>query len=283
MIKGKTYNGQAGLNYIQNADLAFAKIYAVKREGIQYDKYVTGSTNRTYVHQDSLGRINFLNVFASGGEKVFVIYKPISGTEPETPPGVCVPVSYTPSVLETAKVGSSYTRAYLLTGSPPFILNVTEKPDWSYVFLYTIGIFTEKTYVRLEGTPTAEGTEDIEFQVSNCGGSPITVTDSFTVLPAVSNFSVSKVFISKINSVTGIEYLITSGTFPMTGVMTLTGVHGDYTGTISVNISNILFPLSLRLLKNGVELEVKPVPSNNTYVFASQSYLTTDNIQIILD
>lgn len=283
MIKSKTYNGQAGLNYIQSPDLAFAKVYVVKREGLQYDKYVTGSTNRTYIHQDSLGRINFLNTFAAGGETVFVIYKPISGTEPDVIPGVCVPVSYTPSVLLDAKVGKPYTRAYLLTGSPPFTLNVIDKPSWATASLYTISLFEDYHYVRFSGTPTAEGTEDIDFEVSNCGGPPITVTDSFTVLPAVSNFTVTKPFIGKINSVTGIEYLVTSGSFPMTGVSTLTGVHGDYTGTITVSISNILFPMNLKLIKNGVELESIPIPSNGAYVFASQSYLTDDIIQIQLN
>lgn len=276
MIKSRTYNGQAGLNYIQNPDLAFAKIYAVKREGIQYDKYVSGSTNRTYIHNASDGKINFVTAFAPGGEKVFVIYKPVSGTEPETPPGVCVPVAVLPSIMSDAVANEPYSHSFLLTGTRPFSLNVIQKPAWSTVTLSLFG------RVTIMGTPDIAGPETLDFTVSNCGGSE-PVTRNFSTLANSNNIFISSNSFSRITDVTGITYIIMGGAFPVSLVSSVSGIHNDYTGQIFVTVSHIIFPGTLILKKNGVELESKAVPSNGTYDFASQSYLSTDNIQITLN
>lgn len=274
MIKSKTYNGQAGLNYIQSSDLAFAIVYVVKRTGRQHDKYVSGSTNRTYNYQDSLGRISFDTAFSDGGEKVFVIFKTSTGVEPETPPGVCVPVSITGLRTSQAVVGIEYIKNYYLGGSPPFTLNVTTKPSWATVSMIST------TVVKLIGTPTTAGTESIVFSVSNCGTDDI--NETFEVLPMTNNFSVSNAFFLTINSVTGITYYITSGHFPVSGIGSVAGIHGDYTGTITVKVSNLsLAPRTLRLKKGIITLETKTVTANGDYTFASQSYLSTDAIFII--
>lgn len=277
MIKSKTYNGQAGLNYIQSSDLAFSIVYVVKREGTQYDKYVSGSTERTYIYQNSLGRINFPNNFAAGGEKVFVIFKTTTGTEPENPPGVCVPVEVEDSEMPDAIVNVSYSKAFPLNGSTPFTLNVIQKPSWSQVQVSLFGVVT------VMGFPDVAGPETLEFSVSNCGGSAPTILHSFTTLANADNIFISAPSISRITSVSDIPFVITGGSFPVYLSNSVSGIHNDYTGIISVAVTGIIFPKTLRLIKNGVQLEAIAVTSNGTKIFGSQTYLTADTIHIILN
>lgn len=277
MIKSKTYNGQAGLNYIQSSDIAFAIIYVVKKEGTQHDKYISGSTDRTYIYQNSLGRINFPTAFAAGGEKVFVIFKTTTGTEPENPPGVCVPVEIEDSEMPDAIVNVSYSKAFPLNGSAPYTLNVIQKPSWAIVHISLGGVVT------VMGFPDIAGPETLEFSVSNCGGSAPTILHTFTTLANSDNIFISSPSISRITSVADIPFVITGGSFPVYLSSSVSGIHNDYTGIISVAVTNIIFPKTLRLIKNGVQLEGIAVSSNGTYPFASQTYLSTDVIQIILN
>lgn len=270
MIKSKTYNIIG--NYIQAPELAYTDIYVVKKDGLQQDLYHT-DPNRAYIYSQSEGKI----IFLTGGEKAFVIYKESSPVI-DPIPGVCVPVSITPTVLSDAQIGVPYTRSYVLGGTPPYSLTVIDKPDWA-----SVGLFTS-SFVRLTGTPDVEGPASFIFSVSNCSGGSTAVQDgSFNVLPLDGNLIIRSESFSIIRSVTGITYVITDGFFPVTGASVVTATHGDYTGTITVRCMNISFPRVLRLKKNGATLETISIPSNGYYTFASQSYLIADLIEIILE
>lgn len=272
MIKSRTYNGQAGLNYIQSSDLAFAIVYVVKREGTQYDKYISGSTNRTYIFQDSLGRISFPTSFAAGGEKVFVIFKTSTGSEPETPPGVCEPVLLISTPMPLGMVGQPYEYTLLATGSQPRTISNIVAPAWASVYPYAIN------GIKVSGTPDTETTETVSFDVSNACGTA-SFSENFNVVAGTVNFFIGGRFLTAIiQSVTGPDYELTSGSLP--AIANAEGVHDAYTGTISVGVSGIVFPVTLRLQRNGGLLEDIPVASNGTYVFASQTYLSTDEISI---
>lgn len=279
MTKSKSYNGLEGTNFIEGSELANTTIYAVKRSGIQYDKYISGSSSRKYIYSSSMGRVVFPEVFNTGGETVFVIYKESSPLI-DPIPGICIPVVIISGFMPDAVVGVPYYKAFVLNGSTPFFLNVIQKPSWATVSLVPLGIVT------VFGFPDVDGPEVLEFSVTNCGGSD-SVLESFNTLPNTNNLSVTSTSVSRINSVTGLPYVITSGSFPVSLVTPLSGIHDAYTGTITVNVTisfgPAIFPKDLVLRKNAIHVETINIPSNGTYVFASQSYLSTDVIQIVLN
>jgi hypothetical protein len=271
MITSKTYYGQPGSTSIQASELAFTNVYVVKREGTNYERYFSGDASRKYTHTPSSGTISFLNPFAAPGEGVFVIFEEGSITNSCNSPIVsAIP-------MPSGQVGTPYQHNFFLVGTQPFSLSNIVKPAWATVSLFL------NTSVRLKGTPTTEGVETVSFDVSNCGGA-VSHTDSFAILPGTNNFFVTRAYFTTIvRSVTGIGYTITSGFIPSVGMTSTAGVHGAYTGTIGVELLNISFPLTLRLIVNSVEQEAKPVPSNGWYEFASGTYLSTDQIEILLN
>lgn len=273
MIKSKTYNIVG--NYIQASELAYTSIYVVKKDGLQHDLYGTAfgsDPNRVYSYDSAAGKITF----GTEGEKAFVIYKessPVGGPIP----GVCIPVTIEDSIMPDAIVNVSYSKSFPLNGAAPFTLNVIQKPSWAAVEISLFGVVT------VMGFPDVAGPEVLEFSVSNCGGSTSPLLKTFNTLANSNNLFVSTSSFSRIDSVTGLLYVITGGSFPVSvfsGV--LSGIHDAYTGTITASVSSVIFPRSLRLQKNGVTLESIAVSSNGLYVFASQSYLSADIIQIQL-
>lgn len=274
MIRSKTYNGSEGVNYIESSELAFTTIYAVKRTGLLHEKYISGNPNRTHVYDSSLGRIYFPSNFNPGGEKVYVLFKETSTVPPVIP--VCVQVSIA-GTLPNGVIGVPYNYSFALSGSEPFAISAITKPGWATVAL-------SGSLVTVTGTPDTDTTETIEFTVTNCSAGTETINQSFVVVdPAVvmsvTNAATSGVFITSLG---GISYTIQSGSIPVGSSQVLSVVHPDYTGVIGLGITGVTFPLSLKLYKNSVLLETLPVTGNGGYIFASQSYLTSDLIQILL-
>lgn len=271
MIKSKTYNIVG--DQIQAPELAYTSIYVVKKDGLQQDRF-GADANRSYVYTPSLGRI----IFSTEGEKAFVIYKETSPVDGPIP-GVCIPVTIEDSNMQDAVVNVSYSKAFPLNGSSPYVLNVIQKPLWATVEVSLFGVVT------VMGFPDVEGPETLEFSVSNCsGGSSDSVVKTFSTLPNADNIFISVPSVSgRITNVTAISYVITSGSFPVTLVSSVSGIHNDYTGIITVSVASIFFSKTLRLIKNGVQIQSIPVPSNGGYSFTSESYLTADIIQIQLN
>lgn len=273
MIKSKTYQGTEGLNYIQAPELAYTTLYVVKKEGVQHDKWLTGDTNRRYVYFSSIGRIYFPTVFNSG-EKAFFIYKESSGVGGPIP-GVCEPVSIIVVDMPIALVGQPYSYSVLLSGTGPHTLTDLVAPSWMAGHIYML------TQVRLFGTPDAESAMTVTFNVTNACG-----TDAFSkplsVMSGDVNFYVNDFLTAIILSVTGPEYVLTSGSIPTVGPIPVEGIHAAYTGTIAVRVRDIVFPLQLKIKRNSIELESIPVSVDGTYTFATQSYLSTDIIEILL-
>ena len=279
MTVSKTYNAVAGTNYIENSDLFYTKVYAVKRTGIQYDLYDT-TENRRYNYIPSQGRIYFPFVFETD-ETVFVIYKTTSFVQYPIP-GVCAQVSYIPVLsMPNGLTGSNYSYSFLFFGSLPFNLTNIVKPSWA-----TVTASTSIPIVTISGTPTVAQTEAVSFDISNCNGAYTdSVSGSFqTLSPASNNIFIDRAYsYNRVMSVTGISFLITSGNMPAILAPNVTGVHGAYTGTITVKYSNIPFPRTARLFKNAVQIQTIPVPSAVTVVFSSETYLSGDTIQILLN
>lgn len=279
MITSKTYQGQAGLNYIQSSDLAFATVIAVKREGLQYDRYISGDPNRRYTHDSATGKVSFPIAFAAGGEKVFVMYKTASGVEPETPPGVCVPVSIEDKVLPDMIVDAPYSEQIILSGSGPFVLSGPAAPDG-------IGITQSGNTVTVAGTPTTEGVSDIEFTITNCSGGN---TDSFdqtvTVIDNTTNFYISNLATTgvKITKVIPKYWVTQTGAFPLHYLNGMTGVHAGFTAFLSVFVTGAEFPFTLSLLKNGTLLQSFLVSGDDQYTFDEQTFINTDQVQIVLN
>jgi len=273
MIKSKTWNTTPGLNYIQDSELAFATVYSVKREGTGHDKFVGGAdTNRKHIHEVPIGRISFPIVF-NPGERVFAIYRPATGAEP---PPVCVAVDEITAGLPNAVIGVPYLVTISLTGTPPFVITDITKPSW-------MTITNSGSTITLTGTPTSITPENVQFTVTNCGGSIDFDQTFFSQDPTpnllIFNNSTSGVFIT---SVGGITYTLQSGSIPIANGQNISAIHANYTGIIGIGISGVVFPYSLKLYRNVILLENLPVLANGGYIFGSQTYLSTDEIQIIL-
>lgn len=280
MIVSRTYIAVNGLNYIQDADLAFATVYVVKRTGIQHDRYVSGSTNRTFIHSDSDGKILFPQVFDGGTsfETVLVIFKPVSGTPPVTPPGVCVPGAIIPITLPNGVVGTPYSQIIEFTGTAPFILSGITVPSG-------LALTNSGNQALLSGTPTTDGLALVEFDVNNCSGSVALFNQSMNIFPAAINFYVSNTssYGVQINIVDGVSYAIATGSFPITYLTGITGQHGTFTNPIRVNITGLVFPQTLTLEKNSVILETLFPAIDGNYIFASQSFVDGDELVIRLN
>lgn len=275
MTTSKTYLMAAGLNYIQSSDIIYTSVYLVKREGTQYDKYISGDGNRRYIYTPSEGRIYFSTAANTGGEKVYVLFKKTSFITGPIP-GVCETVVIEDSVMPNAVVGVSYSHAFPLSGTPPYVLNITNQPSWATVEISLFGVLT------IMGFPDVPGSELLELSVTNCGGS-VPLSKSFTTLPNSDNLFITSPSISRITNVTVIPYVITGGSYPVSATSSVYGIHNDYTGIITVTTGPIFFPRVLRLQRNGITLETKPVTTSGNYSFASQVYLSTDTINIILE
>lgn len=274
MTRIKTYYTTPGANFIQGVELAFTKIYEVRREGIQYDLYST-SPNRSYVYEQATGRIYFNNVF-NEGERVYVIYKETSAVVVPVP-GVCVPLVIPATTLPNAVVDIPYSVAITLEGSFPFILFNVVSPAWMAVTLDPIN----SRIVYLTGTPTVEANETVSFDINNCGGSE-PFSGAFDVLPAPITFTVTNQSSGVITKIIPGFFTIVTGSFPISNGQSLTGVHPAFTAGYSVFIEGLVFPSTLSLVRNGVLLESIPVFADDAYTFGDQTFLSADTIQIDL-
>lgn len=276
MIKSKTYNTTAGLNYIEAPELVLTTIYAVKRNGSQYDKYISGSPDRTYTYNASLGRIYFPVSFTD--DRVFVIYEQKS-TVVDPIPGVCNPIVIPALSMPDGLVGVPYSQSLLLSGSEPFDFSITSSPAWMTISL-------SGNIISMSGTPDVEGTETIQFDVSNCdGANNETFSDTIDIIDDTTNFYISNLSTSgvKITKVIPGMWIIQTGSFPIHYLAGITGAHNGFTANLSVFITGIVFPFQLSLIKNGVVLQSFTVDVDDVYEFDEQTFINTDQVQIVLN
>lgn len=277
MIASKTYTGLEGTNYVQAPELAMTIVYVVKREGLLYEKYISGSSNRTHVYAPSEARVYFPTNFNTGGEKVFVLYKETSAVIVPVP--VCVQVSFS-GFLPNGIVGVPYSYSFYLGGTAPFAISDITAPAWAAVALDPSG-----TLVNVTGTPDAATTELIEFTVTNCSAGSQTFNQSFDIAEVetklyISNISSGGVLI---NSASGFSYVILTGSFPLAYGTGITGVHGAFTSVITLNITGIIFPQTLSISKNGSLLQSISVTTDGNHNFSIQTFLSTDLLEIVLE
>jgi len=285
MIKTRTFTAVNGLDYVQHAELAFATIYIVAREGVEHEPYTAGGpVYRTYIHTVSNGKINFPAIFdgGTGNEKVFVLYKPTGGAVPVDPPGVCVAGTIVPITLADAADGQLYLQTITLTGTAPFSLSGITKPAW-------LTITNSGNTITLTGTP---GPGDvtlstlIEFTVSNCsGGSTVLFSQEIQVFAAVANFFIQNTanFSVQIIDVFGSFYTVNPGfSFPVNFSQTLEGIQSGTAAAITLDINGIVFPQVITLYKNAVPLESKVVTVNGIESFAAVTFTSSDEMVITI-
>lgn len=273
MITSKTYNMNEGVGFIESSELAFTPVLLVKREGVQHDKFISGSTNRTYDLTSPLGRITFPNVANPGGEKVFVLYKKTSPVI-DPIPGVCVAAAITGS-LPNGVLGVPYSASLELLGTIPFEITTSSLPSWMSAVI-------SGSTLQFTGTPDATGVAGVTIQVENCGN-PADFTQAISIMPPTINFFFEASGTGTV--IGGVENidLVMVDNFPLVATGTATGYHIDFTGAIKVNIFSIVFPMTLRLMKNGVQIAFIPVDTAGSYTFSSQTFLEADELKIILN
>lgn len=275
MIVGRSYTGVAGSNFIQAPELAYTDIIMVKREGTQFDLYTSGNGNRTYEYNRPSGKIIFPSVFGDGNESVFVVFKAGSSV-PGPIPGVCVPVSISGSLLKGI-VDVPYSRGLTLAGSQPFVLSDITAPDGLTVSL-------SGSVVTVSGTPTTQGSQLVEFTVTNGCGTD-TYSQNLIIVGAPTNFYVSNLSTAGISimTVTPDEYVIQTGSFPINYQTGITGAHGGFTAELVVDIEGVVFSFTLGLYKNGSLLQSFTVATDGEYTFDEQTFLNTDQVLIVLN
>lgn len=274
MITSKTYNMGEGMSFIESPELAFTPVYLVKREGTQHDKYLSGDSNRTYDLDSPLGRVSFPVPANPGGEKVFVLFKKTSPVI-DPIPGVCVAAGFENS-LPNGILGVPYTASLSLLGTGPFTISSEALPSWMSAAIVV-------DTVQFTGTPDATGVAGVTIQVENCDGFPADFTQAISIMPPTINFffeaSGAGVVVGGVENID----LVMVGTFPIVAPGTASGYHIDFTGAIKVNINSIVFPMNLRLMKNGLQIEFIPVDTAGEYTFSTQTFLEADELKIILN
>lgn len=273
-IKSKTWNTTPGLNYIQDSELAFATVYSVKREGTGHDNYVTGSTNRTYIHGSSSGMISFPNVF-NPGERVFAIYKPMAGAEPDPVcEAVIAPVS---GSLPTGINGQPYGQILGVVGTTPLVITNVTKPAW-------MTITNSGNSITFSGVPNVTGVQAVEFDITNCGGT-VTFSDTVNILPATNTLTFQNQSPGTvITSVSNFNYVATSGLIIPPPMQTTLGIHDVYAGVPTFTITIGPFPFTFRFYINSIPIQFINVTTSGTVTFnLVTSYNLSDDILIQLN
>lgn len=274
MIKSKTWPTTPGLNFIQDSELAFATIYSVKREGHGHDIFVSGDTNRKHVFNPSAGTIAFPIIF-SPGERVFAIYKPLGGTEPEPVcQAVIAPVvGSLPSGIEGQPFGVILP---FIATLPLIVTNVT-KPAW-------MTISSSTNSITLSGIPNVTGVQTVEFDITNCGGT-VTYSDTVNIVQAANNFTIqNQVPGALITNLQNLNFVATSGLIYPPPFQTLTGVHEAYAGTPIITVTIGPFPFTLRFFINAIPIQNISVTASGSYTFTLvTSYTLSDDLLIQLN
>lgn len=282
MIVAKTYIAQAGYNYIEDTqELIYVTIIQVKRSGIQHDKYIgTGDTSRKFTYDAGAGRVYFSIPFNTGTpETIQVIYKQNSGS-PAPPIGVCTPIAPITGTLPNGAVGLPYNSTITLTGSEPFTISEESAPAGLTVSLYG-------NIVTISGIPTTEETVAVTFKINNCTSGEQVYSQDVTIQPPVINFFVQNtanygVQIVGVLYIGSPWYTITSGSFAVNYMQALQGIHSGWDSAISVEVFGIVFTQTLTLYKNGIAIEAKSVSVNEIVNFTPVTFLSSDEIKIII-
>lgn len=272
-VKSKTWNTTPGLNFIQDSELAFATVYMVTREGLEYDVYVSGDTNRKHIFTASSGTIAFPDPFASG-ERVYALYKPAGSVDPEPVcEAVIEPVS---GSLPDSINGQPYGQILAITGTPPFVITNVTKPAW-------MNITNSGNAITFSGVSNVEGVQTVEFDITNCGGT-VTYSDTVNILPSATTFTIqNQVPGALITNLQNLNFVATSGLIYPPPFQTLTGVHDVYAGTPIITVTIGPFPFTIRFFINSIPIQNISVSASGSYTFTSvTSYNLSDDILIQL-
>jgi len=87
----------------------------------------------------------------------------------------------------------------------------------------------------------------------------------------------------KVSNVTPVFYSISTGAFPVGQSEEITGLHGGFSGVISISITNFVFGnFYAHLLKDGIEIDCITCSGNSTFPFSSHTFLNTEAMSIVL-
>jgi hypothetical protein len=276
MIISRTYPTVAGNNFIEDPELVFTDIYKVKKEGLQYDLDYPGATNqRTYIYDSALGRI-YWPISFNPGEKAFVIFKKSSGPViPQTP--VCEAAVIFPVSLADTINGSPYGNNIPITGTPPFVLTNVVKPAW-------MNLTVIPGVIQISGFSNVIGAASLSFDLENCDGAVASYSDTFTVLPAVTTFTIMNMVAGAlINSLTNLSFVAQTGLIYPPPFQTLTGVHGAFTAPPVIDVTKGPFNFTMTFFINSIPIQAINVTSSGSYTFnLVTSFVEADDIQIQL-
>lgn len=288
-----SYIGAAGATSITDAALAFATILDVTRSGQDLEQVDATPTGAEFTFDLATGRFDFDpdNPFTIYNEPVIVIYKAgvAPPTPPEPPPVLCeFPVSVT---LEEI---AGYKMRVTLPSAGNYTVRIMDTAEPCGGTALETGVIIGGTFYETIAYPNGTYAACV---YKDCGGgniSPDTRSNDVTIaIPVPDNFGARKVPAStaiKLLSVGGLAVTLSSGTYPLvTANAEVSGRHEGFTGVISVTAALPAFGhCVIGLYKNGPQIEFKTATrgltaGNETVNFTSRTYLSTDDIFVILD
>ena len=176
--------------------------------------------------------------------------------------GLCFSVGIGDSYLQlpNAEVDHPYNHTIPLHGDLPITISAIVKPDWMTIDL------TGST-ITFSGTPTEDETDVlVSFTLENCASDTFDFSDTFDILPVLGPPLPKFVVMNNcagavINNISPAFYLIYSGDpFALSYTQSFEGIHGGYSGPITVDVSGTGW--RLELWKNGAVVKTAIYPNN---------------------
>jgi hypothetical protein len=289
----RTYEVSAGVVSVTDAALAFCTPLSVSRSRKGLTLVDAAPVEEQFTYNEGTGEFAWDpdNPINDGGETVIIIYKSgiVPPPPPEPPPVLCdYPVSVT---LEEI---SGYRMRVTLPSAGNYTVRIMDTAVACGGTALETGVIIGGTFYETMAYPNGTYAACV---YRDCGGgniSPDTRSNDVTIaIPVPDNFGAWKVPAStaiKLLSVGGLAVTLSSGTYPLvTTNQAVSGRHEGFTGIITVTVALGAFGhCVIGLYKNGPQIEFKTAvrgssAGNVTVNFTSRTYLSTDDIFVILD
>lgn len=289
----RTYIGAPGATTVVDAALAFCTPLSVSRSlrGLTHVDADPVDEQFTYDENTGTFAVDPNNPFTEFSETFIIVYKSgiVPPTPPEPPPVLCdYPVSVT---LEEI---AGYRMRVTLPSAGNYTVRIMDTSEPCGGTALEAGVIIGGTFYETMAYPNGTYAACV---YKDCGGgniSPDTRSNDVTIaIPVPDNFGARKVPAStaiKLLSVGGLAVTLSSGTYPLvTANQAVSGRQEGFTGVITVTVALPAFGhCVLGLYKNGPQIEFKSAArgssaGNVTVNFTSRTYLSTDNIFVILD
>lgn len=183
--------------------------------------------------------------------------------------------------------GAPYNTSVTLGGTMPFQIEGIVKPSWMNITL-------EDNIVTLEGTPTDNGTYNVQFTITqDCGDGVLDVDQDIEISPIINmvitnqvNASYQEIAITNVTVDNSTTMFDLPPSYSCGNLQTVSGSQSGWSGVVRVYFtpSPIDGELRLSLSKNVSELQVINVDGStpSPIVFTTETFLESDSMVILI-